>query len=145
MLRIYGCITAQHDPWLVVLAGTICLFACFTTASLLTRAGVAERSHGLAWLTVAGVVFGSGVWATHFVAELAFRPGIPIGHDGPLTVLSIVVAIALSWLGMIAAIRYRQFLLGGAVVGAAVGAMHYIGMMALRTPADLRWDMPYVW
>jgi NO-binding membrane sensor protein with MHYT domain/nitrogen-specific signal transduction histidine kinase len=145
MLRIYGCITAQHDLWLVVLAGVICLFACYTAVSILTRAGVTERSHGLAWLTVAAVVFGSGVWATHFVAELAFRPGFPIGHDGPLTVLSIMVAIALSWLGIVAAVRYRQFALGGAVVGAAVGAMHYVGMMALRAPADLHWDMSFVW
>ena len=51
MLRVYGCITEQHDLWLVALAGIICLFACFTTASLLNRVGVAERQHGLAWLT----------------------------------------------------------------------------------------------
>ena len=30
--------------------------------------------------------------------------------------------------------------MGGAVTGAAIGAMHYIGMAAVRAPANAIWD-----
>ena len=38
MLRIYGCITDQHDLRLVVLAGLICFLACYTASNLTARA-----------------------------------------------------------------------------------------------------------
>ena len=34
--------------------------------------------------------FGFGVWATHFVAMLAFSPGMPTAYDVPLTALSLI-------------------------------------------------------
>ena len=34
--------------------------------------------------------------------------------------------------------------IGGAVTGAAIGAMHYVGMAAVRAPADAIWDWRYV-
>ena len=40
-----------------------------------------------------------GIWATHFVAMLAFSPGIPSGYNIILTVLSLVAAILLTGVG----------------------------------------------
>jgi len=144
MLRIYGCIVEQHDLRLVVLAALICLFTCFTAVDLFVRARDSARTRGLAWLSAAATVFGSGVWATHFVAELAYNPGFPLGYDIGLTALSAVIAMSVAWLGMLVALWGEAPMLGGAVVGAAVGAMHYVGMTALRVPAELRWDARYV-
>jgi NO-binding membrane sensor protein with MHYT domain len=88
MLRLYGCITQQHDLRLVVLATIICLFGCYTALRLLVRARSAAHAEiDWRWLTAASVVAGAAVWTTHFVAMLAFRPGIPIGYDIPLTAL----------------------------------------------------------
>jgi signal transduction histidine kinase len=91
----------------------------------------------------AAIVFGAGVWSTHFVAELAYDPGIPVGYDFSLTALSIVIAMTVTWLGFAVALGYSVEI-GGAIVGAAVGAMHYTGMAALRVQADLHWDFSYV-
>jgi NO-binding membrane sensor protein with MHYT domain len=44
-------------------------------------------------------VFGAGVWTTHFIAELAFKSGLPIAYDTELTAISLVTAILMSWLG----------------------------------------------
>src|SRR5713226_5211203 len=144
MLRVYGCIVEQHDLRLVVLAGLICLLACSTALSLLTRARQAEAARGLAWLSAAACVFGAGIWATHFVAMLAFRPGFAIGYGIGLTLLSIAAAMAISWLGFAVALRRRAPALGGAILGIAIGAMHYIGMQALSVPADLHWQGVFV-
>src|SRR5688572_19750435 len=101
MLRLYACVTEDHDLRLVVLAGAICLFATFTALSLLRRvlASSDPRSRQ-AWLLGAAVVCGSGVWATHFVAMLAFNAYLPVSYDVPLTILSIAIAVAISYLGL---------------------------------------------
>ena len=146
MLRVYACIAGDHDLRLVVVAALICALASFTALSLRQRAaetgGVAVR---LRWLTAAAAVAGAGVWATHFVAMLAFRPNLPIGYDLGLTSLSIVLAIAITWLGLGLALYQPRFAeLGGAIVGAAVGSMHFVGMDAMRVQAIVSWDARYV-
>jgi signal transduction histidine kinase len=144
MLRVIACITNQHDLRLVVLAGLICTFACYTSLGLLARAQAAQRGKLLSWLSGAAVVFGAGVWATHFVAELAFRPGIPTGYGVGLTALSIVIAVTMSWLGLAAVLFRHAPAQGGAIVGASIGSMHYVGMAALTAPADVQWDAAFV-
>jgi len=137
---LYDCIVEQHDLRLVVLAAFVCLFACFTAVNLLADAQVSSGTRRDLWHAAAATVFGVGVWTTHFIAELAYRPGIPIGYDITLTLLSIAVAVVLSWIGIAIVLRLGVRYLGGAVVGFAVGAMHYTGIAALRAPADLIWD-----
>ena len=145
MLRIYGCLTTQHDARLVILAGSVCLLACLITTFLLPRASEVVQRRNLALLsTIAAAVFGGGIWTTHFLAELAYRPGLPVGYDVSLTILSLVIAISITWLGMVAALRFSNPLLGGFLLAAAISGMHYVGMAALEVPADFTWDIRYV-
>jgi diguanylate cyclase (GGDEF)-like protein len=144
MQRVYSCLTGQHDLRLVFLAGLICVAACLISMNLFIRANDAERNRALSWLFVAATVFGAGVWATHFISELAYEPGFPISYDAGLTALSFVAAIGAAWFGMFVAHRFAAPMLGGAMIGAGIAAMHYIGMAALRAPAQLHWDAGYV-
>src|SRR5580700_2863850 len=128
MLHVIGCIFEQHDLRLVVLAGLLCFFACATAMSMIGRARVATGRIQLAWLGAAGVVAGCGIWATHFVAMLAYETGMPIGYDANLTILSAFIAIVLSAVGYWIALGRLGPLVGGAVAGAAIGAMHFVGM-----------------
>ncbi len=137
---IYTCVTRQHDLRLVALAGVVCLCACFTTTSLYGRAENARGIRQFVWIGASAVVFGCGVWTTHFIAELAYRPGMPVGYDLRLTAVSAAIAVAMSGVGIVVALKARQAALGGAMVGAAVGAMHYVGVAAMRFPGDLRWN-----
>lgn len=141
---LYACITEEHDIRLVVLAGCICIFGSFTGVSLLVRAREAFGKRRLALPSAAAVVFGTGVWTTHFVAELAFKPGLPIAYDTDLTALSLAVAIFVAWVGMLAALRFDAPIAGGCIIGAAAAAMHYLGMAAMRVPADIQWDVAAV-
>ncbi|HKT16914.1 MAG TPA: MHYT domain-containing protein [Stellaceae bacterium] len=141
---IYLCITQQHDLRLVVLAAFLCLFSCFTTSNLFTHAGDAKGAARHYWHGAAAIVFGAGVWATHFVAELAYKPGVPVGYDFNLTALSIAIAILVTWIGMVVALHLRASEVGGAIIGAAICSMHYVGMAALRLPANIHWNFSYV-
>jgi signal transduction histidine kinase len=144
MLRVIGCITGQHDLRLVLLAALLCLFACGTAFGLIMRARGPVSRIRLFWLLAAGTVAGCGIWGTHFVAMLAFRAGLPVTYDGGLTALSIVIAVTLCSLGFALALRPGSAALGGALTGAAISAMHYTGMMAVRISASPHWDMGYV-
>src|SRR5450432_39386 len=119
MLRVYGCIADQHDLRLVLLAAAICLLSSYTALSVFARARATETRRRWGWLALTPVVFGAGVWTTHFVAMLALQPGFAVGYDLTATGISIVV-------------------------GMAIAAMHYIGMHSLRVPAVLVWELDLV-
>ena len=143
MFRIVGCVTQQHDLRLVILAACICILACFTTLNLLARAQ-ATRDASRAWLATAAVVFGCGVWSLHFVAMLAFMPGMPIAYDIRTTASSAVIAV----IGTLTALlcwrltpsRWLGTGLGGVLLGLAVAGMHYCGVAAMRLPFGYRVD-----
>src|SRR5262245_53533384 len=100
MLRVLGCIAVDHDLRLVVLAGVLCAFASFTAMEALSRArGASGRARDL-WTLATGTVAGAGVWATHFVAMLAYKSSLPISYDLTLTVASILTAIAVATAGI---------------------------------------------
>ncbi len=142
-MRVYLCLTQQHDLRLVALAALICLFAAYTALSVIRRARATSGRARLSWLATAGAAAGGGIWATHFVAMLSYQPGMPIGYDLGLTALSIVVAIAITALGFAVAIgqqRPTRYWLGGGLAGMGIGAMHYTGMAAIRVPALVGYD-----
>lgn len=140
------CIRELHDVRLVLLAGVVCLLACYTTFEVVSRVRVLDfqRWSRIIWLAAAAAVLGSGTWATHFIAMLSFRPGLPVAYELGPTVLSVVIAILVSGLGLFTAVLMGRPLLGGGIVGASVGMMHYTGMMALRMPASFHWNMDYI-
>lgn len=128
MLSLVGCFAGEHNFWLVVLAALVCTLASATALELLIHAGRAGGRNRYIWLTVAAAAGGSGIWATHFLAMLAFEPGLPSGYGVGLTLLSYVDAVAITGLGFALATTGRriQAALGGAVVGCGIAVMHYI-------------------
>jgi diguanylate cyclase (GGDEF)-like protein/PAS domain S-box-containing protein len=144
MQRISAGLTEQYDLRLVCLAALICIVTCLISMNLFVRANDAERDRSLPWLFVAATVFGAGVWATNFIAELAFEPGFTINYDAGLTAISFLAAIGAVWLGMLVAHRYAARVEGGTIIGAGIALMHYLGMAALRAPAQQHWDAGYV-
>jgi diguanylate cyclase (GGDEF)-like protein len=147
MLTVYTCITTQHDLRLVILAAVVCLLASLTAVNLLHHAGRGALKMRRVWLTVAAVATGFGIWATHFIAMLAFQPAVPSGYNIALTVISLVAAIILTGVGLTMAIsprlRHGRWI-GGVVVGGGIAVMHYTGMAAFEIAGRIAWDAPLV-
>jgi diguanylate cyclase (GGDEF)-like protein/PAS domain S-box-containing protein len=141
MLRVYACLTGEHDVRLVLVAGTICLLATFTAFAIFQQARLATARR-FAWFALAGFVSGIGIWATHFVAMLAFEPRLPIGYDLPLTLVSVAAAVVVTGLGWAAAAGPGRgaSLRGGVAIGGGIGTMHYLGMSAVKLPGRFEWD-----
>jgi diguanylate cyclase (GGDEF)-like protein/PAS domain S-box-containing protein len=147
MFRVLTCLAVEHDLRLVALAGVVCFVASLTAVSLFHRARqTAGRTRAL-WIVMAGAATGCGIWATHFIAMLAYEPGVAIGYHIGLTALSLIAAIALTSTGLALAVylpaRFGAAL-GGAVLGAGVASMHYLGMAALQLPGRVTWSWDLV-
>jgi diguanylate cyclase len=143
MLRVYTCLVQEHDLRLVVLAGLICTLASFTAIGLLHHVRHSTGRMQRIWLGVVATSSGFGIWATHFIAMLAFSPGIPNGYNIALTVLSLVAAIILTGFGFYVALSRTlpaANWLGGAIVGGGIAVMHYTGMAAFEIQGRIVWD-----
>ena len=67
---------------------------------------------------------------------LAFQPQIEVAYGVRLTILSLVMAIALTGMGFLTAMsqpNWKVRATGGALVGLGIAGMHYTGMSALRS------------
>jgi methyl-accepting chemotaxis protein len=147
MDRILTCLTTQHDWRLVVVAALICFLSSLVAINLFHQARASARSARIVWILAAGVAAGSGIWATHFIAMLAYDPGVGVAYDLEATIFSLIAAALITSAGLAVAV-YAPSLwgaaLGGGIVGAGVAAMHYTGMSAVELPGHIDWDPPLV-
>src|SRR5262249_36196426 len=89
--------------------------------NLFHRARAASGRAGLAWLATAGITL--RIWATHFIAMLAYEPGIPVAYNVGLTALSLMAAAAITSMGFAVSLAVPgrwAAVVGGVVVGAGV-------------------------
>jgi len=131
----------HHDHPLIypLLAAAVAIFGAWTALDLFSRA----RRHGARaqrrWVALSAIAMGVSIWSMHFIAMLGFDPGAPVSYDLFLTVASLLLAIlgtAIAfWITSLPGPSWRRIVVGGLVMGLSIGAMHYVGMSALRTAA----------
>jgi len=143
MFRVLYCVRDHHDIVRVLLAAFVCVLACLVAVHLMHRAQKTSDRIQLKWILTAGLSTGFGIWATHFIAMLAYDPGVVTGYDLTLTLISLFMVVAVTTSGIALAV-YNRFKgarpLGGAIVGLGIAAMHYMGMMALQLPGRIIWS-----
>jgi methyl-accepting chemotaxis protein len=144
MFSVADHLITQHDVRLVLAAALVCFFASLIAVHLFRRAqATGGRTRGL-WIATAGAATGFGIWATHFVAMLAYTPDFPVAYAVLPTGLSLLVAVVVTSLGLAIAITASApwaAPVGGAIVAGGAAAMHYLGMQALELPGQISWSM----
>jgi len=159
MLRVVVCLTQQHNLWLVAVALLVCILAISTSMRLISR-GMASgpNEHPMAWISAAATTFSCGVWTTHFLAMLAYSPGVPSTIDIPLATVSLglmavpaQVAFTL-WARRLAGPRMTSgradawwtAIIAGLLIDGGIGMMHFVEMHSLRVPALIHYDRDLV-
>ncbi|GJE42246.1 bifunctional diguanylate cyclase/phosphodiesterase [Methylobacterium soli] len=144
MIQLYTCVAHQHDLRLVAVAAIICALGTYSTFAMgrqvLRDGPVTER---LAWAITGVGATSTAIWATHFIAMLAYEPSMAFGFAIGQTVASLLVAIVLVGLGAGIVLARRSLagrVIGGGVIGLAISAMHYTGMNAYYVQGTLNWD-----
>lgn len=142
---LYG----TYDPWLVALSVTIAV-GTSVLGMQLARVARAQTSHLLkqASLIAGAISLGAGIWAMHFIGMMALNLCTRVDYDTFTTLLSMAPAVLASWyaLHLLSGdkLTYQRLWLGGTLVGAGIGAMHYTGMLAMQMAPVLKFDIEWV-
>ncbi|WP_288378952.1 MHYT domain-containing protein, partial [uncultured Massilia sp.] len=132
-----------YEPRFVLLSVLIAIFSSWMGLQIAGQAA-ASRSHRVLVMASGSLALGAGVWAMHFIGMLAFNLCTTITYDPWTTILSALPSIGASAVTMTLFTRsrldLRTLLVGGVVVGAGIGAMHYAGMAGMQMRLQLRYD-----
>src|SRR5262245_9779447 len=105
-----------------MLAAVICAIATLTSFAVLLRVGRSREPMRTVWIILAGVCASAGIWATHFVAMLAYQMNIPVTYDLELTAASLAIATfaAVGAFALCSKGDLVSSLAGGAVLGLGI-------------------------
>lgn len=125
-----------HNNWLVATSFVVALVAGATGLSLtrdLSEKSLPQRRLAIA---LAAVALGGGIWSMHFVAMLGLKLPILFYYDAAITLASALIAILMVALALVLlhfTDRSRGIIVAaGAIVGAGILAMHYVGMAGMQ-------------
>ncbi|AYD01030.1 EAL domain-containing protein [Neorhizobium sp. NCHU2750] len=143
MFKVIECVAVQHDRALVALAAGICVVGMLAFFLIHRRAVECSEKRRRFWLAVAAVTGGLSVWATHFVAMLAYQGTIAIEFELFRTILSAVIAAVGFWasLRILEEGSARAEILAGIAATLTVAAMHFLGTEAIRAAATIEYEI----
>jgi diguanylate cyclase (GGDEF)-like protein/PAS domain S-box-containing protein len=137
-------ISGNYEYRLVALSIVLALFASYTALDLTGRIRSAKGWVRTIWLSCGASAIGLGIWAMHYVGMLALRMPMPVAYHLPTVGLSLLAAIAASGVALIVASRASMSvwpaIAGSIGMGGGIGAMHYVGMAAMRCAALISYD-----
>tara|TARA_B110001454_G_scaffold16145_1_gene14520 strand:- start:13651 stop:16386 length:2736 start_codon:yes stop_codon:yes gene_type:complete len=138
-----------YNPYLILLSIGVAILASYAALNLAYSITQATGRTQLAWLFGGSLAMGIGIWSMHFIGMQAFEmPGMEMGYDIPLMILSVIVAIIGSLLALYVVsrptVQPRYLIWGGISMAAAICGMHYIGMYSMRMPARIEWNYALV-
>ena len=126
----------SYSPGLVLLSIFVAILASYTALDLVKRISslqVARYRHF--WRVGGALAMGIGIWSMHFIGMLAFIMPMPMGYDVWITLLSLGLAMIVSWFALYSAtlrtMSLTHLLLGRILMGIGICAMHYTGMAAM--------------
>jgi NO-binding membrane sensor protein with MHYT domain len=133
----------SFDPALVALSFVISVFGSWCGLTCAARARRRTGRVSMLWLFGAAAAIGGGaIWSMHFIGMLAYRSHVLYRLDIPITLLSLVLAVIASGIGLTIAITVRGlagYVLGGVATGSGVCVMHYTGMLAMKMNGEMSW------
>jgi diguanylate cyclase len=137
----------SYDPILVLFSFLVAIVASSSALTCLNRMRT-DPSHRMQWQLGGALSFGFGVWTMHFVGMAALRLPVLVAYNLPITALSVIFIFVAAFLAFgIVGVQQTSILrivLGGTLLGAGVGAMHYTGMFSLRSGAEMTLSLPMV-
>ena len=127
-------VVGSYNLGLVCLSFVIAVVASYTALDLALRIG---ESYGITkkiWIGGCAFSMGGGIWSMHFTAMLAYQLPFEVSYDIWITLLSIIISIIASGIGLFLAsakpILISKIAMGGMIMGIGVASMHYTGMAA---------------
>jgi PAS domain S-box-containing protein len=137
-------LAGSYDYRLVGLSVLIAMLASYAALDLAGRVTAAQGQVRFVWLTGGAAAMGLGIWSMHYIGMLAYSLPVPVRYDWPTVLASLLAAMLASGIALFIAsrsvMRPLRTAIGGVLMGLGIAAMHYIGMQAMRLPAEFRYS-----
>ncbi|HSE78381.1 MAG TPA: histidine kinase dimerization/phospho-acceptor domain-containing protein, partial [Alphaproteobacteria bacterium] len=133
-----------REPALIALSFVVASIAAYAALDLGERLAAADRRVRLAWLTAFGLAVGGGAWSLHFIAMLTWDLSARVAYDTALTLLSFLLVVGGTMLGLLIALRRGRATLdlawGGLMMGLGIVAAYYTVIMAMQAGEGYAFD-----
>src|SRR5256885_15692876 len=132
-------LSGTYDQRLVVVSVLIAVLAAGAALDLAGRVTWARDAARFWWLSGGAFAMGVGIWSMHYIGMLAFQLPVWVLYDWPTVLLSLLAAVAASWVALFVVSRETmtlpQAIVGSLFMGGGIAAMHYIGIAVVRLAA----------
>jgi NO-binding membrane sensor protein with MHYT domain len=133
-----------YNPILVIVSAMIAIAASYVALELSNRLVTSQKADRRFWLVGGAITMGTGIWAMHFIAMLAFSIPLYVTYHLPIVLLSLLLAVlaSLQALFIVSRPHVSTFAVAGGSLsmGMGIAMMHYSGMAAMRMPAELGYN-----
>ena len=139
MLAFHPPIPLGYDLWLTLLSLLVAFVAALLGFKVLREPRISARR-----ILFRAILMGIGISSMHYLGMAALKMQPAIAYNPPVFVASVLIAIAASWGALNFMYRAEwlklhgtpRTLLGGALLGLAISAMHYVAMLGVRIAPD---------
>ncbi len=135
-------IPAQYDVLLVIASVLTAVFASYVSFLLSARIKSSHlKNESLVWTIMAACFLGIGIWGMHFIGMLAYRLPINVEYNTTITLVSVLPSVFASYIVLSTSLSHIKGLIFRSVLmGAGIGSMHFVGMMAMMMPAHMAYE-----
>ena len=130
-------ITLTHNHWLLELSLLVSVAGCYVGLCLVRGLYQVEINRFRLLISTIALIFGTTMWAAHFISMLAIEFPFPVTYQIQMTLVSALLAIVLAGVSVciIAADKQsiKRLVVGGMVLGVGAVLMHFVGMTAFRS------------
>ena len=133
------------QPGLVLLSFAVPIFLSLMALQT-SHIARSTRSHFYRHIAIGtgAIALGGGIWTMHFIGMMAFHLPAPMYYRTDITLASLLPGLVASWTTLWMLARREPvgwpLVVGGVVVGAGIGTMHYTGMAAMVSTLEMRYD-----
>lgn len=125
-----------YNPGLVALSIVAGILGAFTGLVMMSGIGRVRGAERVLRIVLGGLGIGGGIWSMHFIAMLAVVLPLKLSYSIPETIISAAFAIVFTtlalWIVACQTLRGMSLPLSALLLGAGIGAMHYLGMYGIR-------------
>ncbi len=126
----------QYDPALIALSLAVAIIGSYAGLHMVERMVLLSGAVRKSILAASAIAIGVSIWSMHFIGMLALQLPVSINYDILTTLISALVSILMTGVGL-ALISYGRvtplkLAAAGIAMGGGISTMHYVGMSAVR-------------
>jgi len=134
----------SYNLLLICFSLFVATLASYTVLEIAERISSQETArYRRMWLAGGALVFGVGIWSTHFTGMLAFQLPINVAYNALFTVVSLLLCIGLSFYLLHRStqrrLRWSRMLADGVALGGGMAVVHWLGLHSMQIMPAVRY------